>query len=197
MREINECTAEVFRRSEKRIKERKRNRNRILAFCIPLCLIVTVFSVMILPAMMPAMNTKNAAAEIGDTAGSPAYAYNAVEIHDNSMLPEHYEKVTDKVAVTRIFNVIYSLFVNVDEAAQNGGANSDTNRFNADNASPTEVANNASKMKDYTVIFTTEDGAQTVYTLSGNTLLNVNTNESIVLSDAQVARLMIALVISE
>ena len=30
MREINECTAEVFRRSEKRIKERKRNRNRIL-----------------------------------------------------------------------------------------------------------------------------------------------------------------------
>ena len=29
MREINECTAEVFRRSEKRIKERKRNRNRI------------------------------------------------------------------------------------------------------------------------------------------------------------------------
>lgn len=34
MREINECTAEVFRRSEKRIKERKRNRNRILKTCV-------------------------------------------------------------------------------------------------------------------------------------------------------------------
>ena len=55
MREINECTAEVFRRSEKRIKERKRNRNRLLAFCIPLCLIVTVWSIMIPPAMMPAI----------------------------------------------------------------------------------------------------------------------------------------------
>ena len=32
MREINECTAEVFRRSEKRIKERKRNRNRMLMY---------------------------------------------------------------------------------------------------------------------------------------------------------------------
>ena len=63
MREINECTAEVFRRSEKRIKERKRNRNRILAFCVPLCLIVTVWSIMILPAMMPASKSDNSAGE--------------------------------------------------------------------------------------------------------------------------------------
>jgi len=54
MREINECTAEVFRRSENRIKERKRNRNRILAMCIPLCLIITIFSVTMIPAMLPA-----------------------------------------------------------------------------------------------------------------------------------------------
>ncbi len=53
MREINECTAEVFRRSENRIKERKRNRNRILAMCIPLCLIITIFSVTMLPGMLP------------------------------------------------------------------------------------------------------------------------------------------------
>ena len=52
MREINECTAEVFRRSENRIKERKRKRNRILAMCIPLCLIITIFSVTMLPGML-------------------------------------------------------------------------------------------------------------------------------------------------
>ncbi len=63
MRELNECTAEVFRRSEKRIKERKRNRNRILALCIPFCLIVTVWSVMIRPAMMPTKQANNSAAE--------------------------------------------------------------------------------------------------------------------------------------
>ena len=54
MREINEITAEVFRRSDKRIKERKRNRNRIIMRCIPFLICITVFSATILPAMMPA-----------------------------------------------------------------------------------------------------------------------------------------------
>ena len=54
MREINEITAEVFRRSDKIIKERKRNRNRIIMCCIPFLICITVFSVAILPAMMPA-----------------------------------------------------------------------------------------------------------------------------------------------
>ena len=54
MRELNDCTAEVFRRSEKRIKERRRARKRVLAVCIPLCLIITLWSVSILPEMKSA-----------------------------------------------------------------------------------------------------------------------------------------------
>ena len=54
MRELNECKAEVFRRSDNRIKERRRKFNRVLALCVPLCLILTIFSITILPAMMPA-----------------------------------------------------------------------------------------------------------------------------------------------
>jgi len=51
MKEINEYTAEVFRRSENRIKKRKRKRNRILAICIPLCLALIVSCFAALPAM--------------------------------------------------------------------------------------------------------------------------------------------------
>ena len=40
MRELHECQAEVFRRSEKRIKERKQRRKRILMVCIPLVLCI-------------------------------------------------------------------------------------------------------------------------------------------------------------
>lgn len=40
MRDLNECQAEVFRRSEKRIKERKQHRKRILMVCIPLVLCI-------------------------------------------------------------------------------------------------------------------------------------------------------------
>ena len=57
MRDINEVTAEVFRRSDKRIKERKRNRNRIIMCCIPFLICITVFSATILPAMMPAKDS--------------------------------------------------------------------------------------------------------------------------------------------
>jgi hypothetical protein len=44
MRELHECQAEVFRRSEKRIKERKQRRKHILLACIPLVICITLFS---------------------------------------------------------------------------------------------------------------------------------------------------------
>ena len=47
MRSFEERKAEVFRRSENRIKERRKARSRALAVCIPLCLIITVWSVMV------------------------------------------------------------------------------------------------------------------------------------------------------
>lgn len=68
MRELNECKAEVFRRSDNRIKERRRSRNRILAMCVPLCLVLTIFSVMMLPGMLPAGMDK--APEAGNQSGN-------------------------------------------------------------------------------------------------------------------------------
>lgn len=199
MREINECTAEVFRRSEKRIKERRKKRNRILALGIPLCLIVTVFSAIILPEMMPSAMKKDDVAEMVVGADSNASAdemvenaaqslvcsYTAVEIRNVDLFPEHYEKVTDKVAVTVIFNAIHSLFTDVDVADRNSGENYQAPEDNA----YSDKTETASISKGYTIIFTTEKGSQTVYNLSENTLLNVNTNETVVLSDAQVAEL--------
>lgn len=64
MRELNECKAEVFRRSEKRIIERRKTRNRVLALCIPLCLMLTVWSATVLPAMKPAESDNASNAEL-------------------------------------------------------------------------------------------------------------------------------------
>ena len=44
MRDLNECQAEVFRRSEKRIKELKQHRKHILLACIPLVLCITLLA---------------------------------------------------------------------------------------------------------------------------------------------------------
>lgn len=215
MREINECTAEVFRRSEKRIKERRKKRNRFLALCIPLCLIVVVWSVMILPKMMPsamdkyntemstASNSSGGAYEMfgdtdsndtaaemtGNSAQRPACPYASVEIQDVGTFSEFYAKVTDKVAVTIIFNAIHSLY-NVDGADQSNGESFEDNVYDSQTSS-------TSQLKGYTIIFTTEEGLKTVYNLSENILLNVKTNETVVLSDAQVTELMTVLGISD
>ena len=42
MRDLNECKAEIFRRSEKRIRERRKKSSRIIALCFPLCITITM-----------------------------------------------------------------------------------------------------------------------------------------------------------
>ena len=42
MRSLDECKAEIFRRSEEKIKQRKKMRNRVLAACVPVCLCVVI-----------------------------------------------------------------------------------------------------------------------------------------------------------
>lgn len=49
MRDLKECQAEVFLRSEKRIKARKKRRNRILMTCIPMALGLTVAAAALWP----------------------------------------------------------------------------------------------------------------------------------------------------
>ena len=53
MRNLEDCRAEVFRRSEERIIERKRKRNRVLACCIPLCLLLVVGGLYLRPLLKP------------------------------------------------------------------------------------------------------------------------------------------------
>lgn len=53
MRELTECTAEVFRRSERRISQRRKRRKYAIALCVPLCLFVAVLSTIYLPDMLP------------------------------------------------------------------------------------------------------------------------------------------------
>lgn len=61
MRTLEQCKAEVFRRSEEKIRKRKVVRRYVIAACLPLCLFVSFWAVMILPAMMPAKSADSTA----------------------------------------------------------------------------------------------------------------------------------------
>ena len=49
MRTMQECYEEALRRSEERIKERKKRRTHLLVACIPLVLCLTIFAGFLLP----------------------------------------------------------------------------------------------------------------------------------------------------
>ena len=202
MRELNECTAEIFRRGEQKIRERKRKRSRVLALCIPICLIAAVCLVMNLPALMQAGNTGERARPEMEMAGNdlwdPACPYTEVEIQNAGSFPEHYGEVTDRPAVAELFGAVNSLFADAGGHDMNTGGSFPAEVIPADEDNAGQAQNeSAGTSKGYRIIFTAEDGSQAVYRLSGNILVNVNTNETVFLSDAQTAGLMAALGVSE
>ena len=192
MREINECTAEVFRRSENRIKERKRNRNRILAFCIPLCLIVTVWSIMILPAMMPASKSDNNAGEgmdiMGSVDGTDA-SFVRVEIMSIGTATQSTIQKDDATEVAQIYSTLQSSFVN------SGGGNKESVDEEAVDDALTEnkdysQSGTTNLSSGFRIIFTTDNGAQTIYSLSGDKLINEKTKQETILTEDQRSNLM-------
>lgn len=192
MREINECTAEVFRRSEKRIKERKRNRNRILALCIPLCLIVTIWSVMILPAMLPASKSDNNAGEAMDIIGSvdgTGAAFVRVEVMSTGTATQSTILKDDADEVAQIYYTVQSSFVN------SGGGNKESVNEEAEDDALTEnkdysQSGTTNLSSGFRIIFTTENGAQTIYSLSGDKLINETTKQETILTENQRSNLM-------
>ena len=192
MREINECTAEVFRRSEKRIKERKRNRNRILAFCVPLCLIVTVWSIMILPAMMPANKSNNSAGEgmdiMGGVDGADA-AFVRVEIMSIGTATQSTIQKDDATEVAQIYSTMQSSFVN------SSGGNKESVNEEAEDDALTEnkdfsQSGTTNLSSGFRIIFTTENGAQTIYSLSGDKLINETMKQETILTEDQRSNLL-------
>lgn len=187
MKDINEYTAEVFRRSEKKIKEQKRNRARIFALCVPLFLIVSVCSALFLP--VSSMRKKDGNIANGENHTESDCQYIALEIYFNGLSAEHYEKVTNSTDVAELFGIIDSLFVDadgeshyVDGEAMVAGSND---------------SQYGTKDKGYTMIFTGKDSSMIKYRLIGNTLINEKENKTVFLDNEEVAALMTALGISD
>ena len=193
MRNFEERKAEVFRRSENRIKERKRNRNRILALCIPLCLIVTVWSIMILPAMMPASKSNNNAGEgmdiMGSVDGTDA-AFVRVEVMSTGTATQSTILNDDVDEVAQIYYIVQSSFVN------SGGGNKESANDKAEDDALTEEnkdysqSGTTNQFFGFRIIFTAENGTQTIYSLSGDKLINETTKQETILTVDQRSNLL-------
>ena len=198
MRNFDERKAEIFRRSEKRINERKRNRNRILALCVPLCLCIVIMSVIYLPDIMVSSDKSNSTEDINTTApscGTSGCVYTSLDITCNSSLLDYEKKETDTVNIKNIYNIIQSAFA--DEADKETVDTQDkfpeTQKGEDANGGNANGENHSSSQPSgisYTFTFSTEDGKRIIYVICENNLTNNTTNEIVILSKEQLNKIL-------
>lgn len=187
MREINKCTAEVFRRSEKRIKERKRNRNRILMCCIPFLICITIFSAAILPAMMPAKKGENLSDNNSDMAGNADgtnVAYVSVEAINVGTATQSTILKDDADEVAQIYYTLQSSFENSGGGNKESVNDMENDGLVEDNKGSSQ-SGTTNLSSEFRIIFTTENGSQTIYSLSGYKLINETMKQETLLTADQ------------
>ena len=190
MRSFEERKAEVFRRSENRIKERRKARSRALAVCIPLCLIITVWSVTVLPAMLP-VNNKNsgAAAERAENTSDAIYysknEYVRIETKNSTAEDQTAILKKDPEEIAEAYRLVQSML--------NGNEQNDNHRTEDHEQQQTAGGNANKAASAYKITFTATDGNQTCYMLNDHVLIDIGTNKETVLTEEQYVQLLQAL----
>ena len=183
MRKFEERKAEIFRRSENRIKERKQNRRRMLGVCVPLCLALAVGSVAILPEVLP-VGPDYAS---GENAAMPEYSGGAIvrKVQIEVIDPNASEdELTGESYI--FFEGAGQMYYSMESAVEKGRGN-ENDKLNDDqpNVNTEEIFLGGKHLPDYRITFVFQDGSEEVYTLEGYTLTNNTICKSIILTEAQ------------
>ena len=186
MRNLEDCKAEIFRRSEERIKERKRNRNRVLVCCVPLCLLLVAGGLYLRPLFEPvdelggihAVDTAILDRELGglvDGFAGSTVSYTSVEIWGKAGDAEASREVTDVKTVGELSNLIAAFFdvPTLKMEVVFGGMNGKESFGSA----------------DYVLAFKNASGEENIFRLRDNYLCKEENGDIVYLSDAQLAAL--------
>jgi len=204
MRNFEERKVEVFCRSENRIKERKRNCNRILALCIPLYLMLTIWSVTILTAMLPVRSDNaenesisNISDEDTDCASNPGlvHSFILVDVKGTGTQSQHHSAISDAPGVNAVFEQIYMILIpheshNDIVAEFSDGA---IGVPESDGSDELKAFTNNTKASSYVITMTTANGVKRTFALTDNKLYDGEFNLEINLTDEQTSGLKSAL----
>ena len=189
MRNLNECQAEVFRRSEKRIKERKQRRQRILMTCIPLVLCLTIFGTFLFPQLnnnmqapegMPESETQAAMGQ--DENQSMTCSIVEIKVSGNGV-SIRYTDVADLLLISDQLNTYGT------REPETSGTTNEDGSDRSENADDVVGGVADSANAAYTITLVTHEGEKTEYQLIGNTLLNQTTNQAYTLTYEQAKEL--------
>ncbi len=188
MRNIQECYEEALRRSEERIKERKKRRTHILVACIPMVLCLTIFAGFLLPGLGVTTDMAepeagpplyNAESAMGDGA---VILMDSVEVVGNGLA----HKFTSPEDVQEIMDFITTIVTTPQT-----NATTDTFEFITDDSLTDDSLTDDSLTmpggdalgKGYQITLLHSSGIAEEYTLLGSALTNHATGEVFLLSE--------------
>ncbi len=195
MRSFEERKAEIFRRSEERIRERKRNRNRILSFCIPVCLILCIWSAFTLPSVFSSKD-KNMIPEKGmDIVGSTDLT-GGTYIQTECLSDESTFFLSDVLKVNvneveRLCDIFDSFLPDGEESVSDGICDEEEKKENSAQSSSGEFSSG------YRITFVKEGNVSEIYTLKGSVLTEEKTNRKVILTEDQKALILEELGLTE
>lgn len=180
MRNFDEHRAEIFRRSDARIRTRKLRRQQALLLCLPL--IVTVGVIALLPRQ-PLVT------EDTDTIV-------AVEIVDHQGTFQNYNaELTSTLSFTleNAFTVTFEEDMVLDSAPESTPTQEQTStskkKPHTVATMATAAEGNISMVLNYQILLTDSAGNTVTYRLTGNVLKNLNTDKEVTLTADAAARL--------
>lgn len=176
MRDLSEYKAEIFRRSEEKIRERKKLRNRAFAFCIPLCLVFAAIAFAKLPEI--------SASDISTESVSSDSSLSQIVIQDN----------LEELSNTFCYNVeespeTWNLIRSAFEADNQEVNKADDQHYTETTQTVVQDSLSLFSNTKYEIVFTNKDGEVFSYTLDGNKLIDNTTNKKVTLSSEQVFEL--------
>ena len=177
MRNFEERKAEVFRRSEKRIKERRARRNHILMTCIPLVLCLTIFGAFLFPQLddfkqAPESSNEQFSGAMGKDEIGGLFT-GSVEVSGNGV-SSYYASVENVQGIMRLINGI----VAVPET--NDG--DDLRDYITDESTSTDKNENYQE-NCYKIVVKRSDGTSTEYLLVGSLLIDQATQQEYPVSE--------------
>lgn len=162
MRELKECRAEIFRRSEERIRERKRKQKCFAVWSVSLCLCVCLGAKLFLPGLGSANQVfpEGEDRPLDNVENESIFCtYVEAEILVKGDLQETVYKVSDKAEVAKMYGVILSVLDISDEEMQNSAESEDDL---AEKPSEDERPEENSKLSSDKADFATESESESV-----------------------------------
>lgn len=175
MRNLNECQAEVFRRSEKRIKARRQRRKNMILISIPLVLCVSAVSAFVLPTMIPVTPTDNPKQETVYTYLSGAMGTDVivglsavnVTVSGNG-ISHSYASATDVQGILSLLHRIGTV---------GGTDDGSESKESFTNAQSTAICQESNAVEGYKICVMWSDGSSTEYLLLESLLIDQSTQE--------------------